>query len=183
MRKLLPYIMLFSLFLLQATPLWASESTEHQIYKLRYYTLGSVFNSDAGGQENSLNGYQSLLIMDKSSDILTSEYNSSVSMIEAEGYSSNNSGVAFSARIDATDRISVLGAFGMNRNYLRTDGLERRNESSWEANLGLMFKFISNLSYELHLGYMDPGDLFTERSSYTDVEHVIMVSNRLTMSF
>jgi hypothetical protein len=30
---------------------------------------------------------------------------------------------------------------------------------------------------------MDTGDLFSDKSTYADVESIIMISNRLTMSF
>lgn len=63
------------------------------------------------------------------------------------------------------------------------DNVEYENESSWEANLGFIYKLVNNLSYEVHFGYMDTGDLFTDQSSYSDVENIIMVSNQLTMSF
>ncbi|MDP3480645.1 MAG: hypothetical protein Q8R88_12805, partial [Desulfoprunum sp.] len=58
-----------------------------------------------------------------------------------------------------------------------------KHDSSWEANLGLIYKMYKNFSYQVHFGYMDTGDLFKERNTYKDVESIIMVNNQLTMSF
>ncbi len=69
------------------------------------------------------------------------------------------------------------------KNLWSPDSINYGNESSWEANLGVIYKLMNNLSFELHFAYMDTGDLYTRRSSYSDVESIIMVSNRLTMSF
>ena len=87
------------------------------------------------------------------------------------------------AQFNATKKFSLLGAFGLTRNLWAPDSINYENESSWEANLGVIYKLLNNLSYEIHFAYMDTGDLFTERSSYNDVESIIMVSNQLTMSF
>jgi hypothetical protein len=106
-----------------------------------------------------------------------------VSWGEETPHLSNTSGIALSATINATPKIAVQGAFGVTRNLWSPDSLSYENESSWEANLGVIYKLLNNLSYELHFGYMDTGNLFTDRSSYTNVESIIMVSNQLTMSF
>ena len=135
MRKLFFYIATLSLLFPVYTSGWAAEGADHQAYKVKYYNLGSLFTPQETGVKRHLGGYRPLLIMDGSADILSNEYHGSVSLIEGENYSSNSSGVAFSARYDATDRISVLGAFGMNRNYLATDPLDGKTSLAGKQTL------------------------------------------------
>ena len=123
------------------------------------------------------------MIASTTSDILNNELTPSVSWVETVPHTSSSKGIALSAQFEATEKISLLGAFGITRNLWTPDNVEYANESSWEANLGIIYKLVSNLSYELHFGYMDTGDLFSNHSSYSDVENIIMVSNQLTMSF
>ena len=56
-------------------------------------------------------------------------------------------------------------------------------DSSWEANLGVIYKLFNNFSYEMHFGFMDTGDIFKKSNAYSDVESIVMISNQLTMSF
>ena len=78
-------------------------------------------------------------------------------------------------------KLALQGVLGVTKNSW--DPSTADNKSSWEANLGIIYKMFNNLSYELHFGYMDTGDIFKERNTYTDVESIIMISNKLTMSF
>jgi hypothetical protein len=79
--------------------------------------------------------------------------------------------------------LTLATAIGLTRNLWSPDSTEFENKSSWEANLGVIYNLFNNLSYELHLGYMEPGNLFTNKSSYSNVESIIMISNKLTLSF
>ena len=69
-----------------------------------------------------------------------------------------------------------------------TDTIEKKNihytdRVGWEVDLGLAYKFLNKFAYEVHFGYMDTGKLFTESKSYTDVDNITIVTNKLTMSF
>ena len=79
--------------------------------------------------------------------------------------------------------ISLQGALGVTRNLWTPELMGDLNGASWEANLGVIYKFLDKLSYELHFGYMDTGTLFSDRSSYSDVESIIMISNKISLSF
>jgi len=137
---------------------------------------------DSSAKINQSN-FNPLLITSTKSDILNNELEGSVDWVETSPHTANSRGIALSAEFDATKKVSVLGAFGITRNLWAPDSVDYENESSWEANLGVVYRLLDNLSFELHFGYMDTGDLFTDRSSYTGVENIIMISNKVTMSF
>lgn len=89
---------------------------------------------------------------------------------------------ALSADFSATPDLYLHGSIGMTSN--RWDAAVNPDyNSSWEANLGVIYKLFNNIRYELHFGYMETGDLFKESNVYSDVESIIMISNKLTMSF
>ncbi|OGR17837.1 MAG: hypothetical protein A2X81_16730 [Desulfobacterales bacterium GWB2_56_26] len=177
------FVCLLTVFLILSHGLsgYAEEVTTH-VYKVTSYNLGALV--DQGNLEKSRfsQDYSPLLITGSAADIFNSEHKETVSLGETTNPSSIN-GFALSASFDATQRISLQGAFGLTRNLWAPDSINYESESSWEANLGIIYKLLDNLSYELHFGYMDTGDIFTDRSSYTDVENIIMISNKLTMGF
>ncbi len=89
---------------------------------------------------------------------------------------------ALSAEFEATPELSLLGSLGFSQN--KTDfTYDPEYNASWEANVGIIYKLFNNIRYEVHFGYMETGDLFKEKSTYTDVESIIMISNQLSMSF
>jgi hypothetical protein len=163
----------------------AADYHAHSIYHITSYNLGAIFDTADSGNQRVSRDYQPLMITSIAADVLNlnSEQPTNVAWLGANPYSANTRGFALSATIDATNSISVQGAFGMTRNLWAPDSLNYENESSWEANLGIIYNFLDNLAYELHFGYMDAGDLFLDRNSYTGVESIIMVSNKITMSF
>jgi hypothetical protein len=161
-----------------------STNNTHSAYRITSYNLGAIKGFQGGGILNPAQDFKPLFITSSTADILNSEHQPTVSTVETTpGITSNLSTIGLSAEIDATDKISLQGAFGVTRNLWTPDLFESMNGSSWEANLGIVYKLLDNISYELHFGYMDTGDLFANRSSYTDVENIIMVSNQITLSF
>ncbi|WP_457576478.1 hypothetical protein [Desulfomarina sp.] len=162
---------------------FAQDSRTHSIYKVTSYNLGAIFDLQGLNANTSSRNFKPLLITSTASDILNSEYEGSVSWVETNPHTANSRGIAVAAQINATGKLALHGAFGLTRNLWAPDSINYENEASWEANLGVIYKLLDNLSYEIHFAYMDTGDLFTERSSYSDVESIIMVSNQLTMSF
>lgn len=176
----------FSLFLLIAAQCGGASGEElvtHRVYKVTSYNLGAILEARDKQTGYNPEQFKPLMITSTASDILNTEHQGTVSWVETESHSSSTNGYALSAQFNATDKVSLQGAFGITRNLWAPDSLEYENESSWEANLGIIYKLVDNLSYELHFGYMDTGDLFSDQATYTDTENIIMVSNRLTMSF
>jgi hypothetical protein len=167
---------------LAATSVPAQDLTTHSAYRVTSYDLNGLLNHQDGSASRYLVDFKPLLITNNVSDILSSEHFSRVSLGK-EAPDIIIEGIALSATFDATRKISLQGAFGVTRNHWVSDALKSDSEASWEANLGVIYKFLDYLSYELHFGYMDSGSLFIDRSSYSNEESIIMVSNRLTMSF
>ncbi len=176
--------LLISLFLLVfCRPSWAEDLGTHSAYKVTSYNLGTIVDDQNRSVSHYVTDFNPLLITSTTSDVLQNEHVGRVFLGDTATSSTNARGVALSATFDATKKISLQGAFGVTRNLLVPESLKYENESSWEANLGVIYRLLGNVSYELHFGYMDTGTLFNDRSSYTNVESIIMISNQLTMSF
>jgi len=161
----------------------AADSQTHSIYRVTSYNLGAILDDQAPDRSRFSGSFSPLIITNSAADVLNNEYEGAIPSLKTVPHTSNTRGIAVSGQFNATEKIAIQGAFGLTRNLWSPDSINYGNESSWEANLGVIYKLMNNLSYELHFAYMDTGDLFTERSSYSDVESIIMVSNRLTMSF
>lgn len=166
-----------------AGPLYSGERETHQAYRVTSYTLGRGLDQGQDTHTRATGSFSPLLITGNATDILDNEFDGSVSLVEPFSGAVNTEGIAVSAEFDATDKISLHGAFGVTRNLWDPEAGISDRSSSWEANFGVIYKLIGNFSYELHFGYMDTGNLFTNRSSYTNVDSIIMISNKLTLSF
>jgi hypothetical protein len=166
-----------------AGQLQAGETDTHHAYRVTSYNLGAILDFHKKNSLFESGNFKPLMITSTASDVLNNELQPTVSWGETVPHTTSSKGIALSAEFEATENIMVKGAFGITRNLWAPESIDYENESSWEANLGFVYKLVDNLSYELHFGYMDTGNLFTEQSSYSDVENIIMVSNRLTMSF
>ncbi|MEE4136233.1 MAG: hypothetical protein V2I32_09150 [Desulforhopalus sp.] len=178
-------ILLGCLFILHAAAAVAEGGDDrHLAYRVTSYNLGAFADEGqlrAGGRVWT--DFQPLLITGSAADILNSEHQEVVSWVEVDAHTANSGGVAVAAEFAASAKLSIQGAFGLTRNMWSPDSADYQGKSSWEANLGVVYHLLNNLSYGLHFGYMDTGDLFSDKSSYADVESIIMISNRLTMSF
>ncbi len=168
--------------LCQGGMLYAGDGETHRAFRVTSYDLGAIENFQGNGPLASRN-FQPLLITSTVADILNSEYERTISFGKTPADVSNISSIALSAQIEATNNISIQGAFGVTRNLWTPELMGDLNGSGWEANLGIIYNFLDNLSYELHFGYMDTGTLFSDRNSYSDVESIIMISNKITLSF
>lgn len=157
----------------------AADLETHSVYRVTTYDLGTLL----GEPEESglrIRNYEPLLITGTKADIFAGDPVSNTSLA-ARPDKDAIKGFAISAEYSATTNFTVQGALGFAQNKWKTNNVS--GEGSWEANLGVIYKFLDNLSYEIHFGYMETGDLFKERSTYSDIENIIMVSNKLTMSF
>lgn len=152
----------------------------HQQYKIITYNFSDFGQGEDGLKNGSKSKFTPLMITGSRPDILQRTPFSDVSLGNSDAQNST-SGFAVSAGFKATSKISIHGSFGMTQNDWDA-AADKNYSSSWEANLGFEYKLFSNLSYGVHFGYMDTGDLF-KTSSYDSVESIVMVSNQLTMSF
>jgi len=184
MKKILQTVILVMLTASQTGMLYAGEVESHRAYRITSYNLGADFELRGNIPDSPGANFQPLLITSTKADILNNQYEGSASWDgDTSVTTAPTKSLAVSAQYDATQKVSLQGAFGITRNLWTPDIADYESESGWEANLGIIYKVLNNLSYEMHFGYMDTGKLFSERSSYTDVENIIMISNRLTMSF
>ena len=184
MKKTIVFHIVIALQLsLQSGMLYGADFNAHSAYKVTSYNLGAIQELQGNAGLNQSGDLNPLLITNTTADVLNSEHQRMVSLDDTAPDSPNVNSIALSAQFDATKNISLQGAFGITRNLWTPDLMGSVNGSSWEANLGVIYKLLNNLSYELHFGYMDTGDLFNDRSSYSDVENIIMISNQLSLSF
>ncbi len=176
---------LLLILLVLATPVsvaLAADSSDHEQYRIISFNFSDEAIADENGHENRARLFDPLLITGSRSDMLgrnpffVNEFGTSDSQTTTSGF-------AVTADYMATSKISIHGAFGVTKN--KWDASSDSNySSSWEANLGVEYKFFNNLSYGVHFGYMDTGDLYKKNSTtYDSVESIIMVSNKLSMSF
>ena len=75
-------------------------------------------------------GFRPLLITSTVTDVLQSELEGTVTLINPFANGSNTKGIALSAQIDATDKISLQGVFGVTRNLMTGDTAAYENQSS-----------------------------------------------------
>ena len=179
MKKLQICIIPVICLLLTGINAGAEELEKLSAYKVTTYNLGALMDF----QEVSdirLRNYEPLMITSSKADILNDQALTERHLRTTPDIGTST-GFAISAEYKPASKLAVQGTFGMTRN--NWDPSLDEHESSWEANLGLVYKLLDNLSYEVHFGYMETGDLFKERNSYSDVENIIMVSNKLSMSF
>jgi hypothetical protein len=177
MKKLIIHIAIILLASGPGTIASAANLDGHLQYRIVSYN----FSSDQTTDSNSTIHFDPLLITNSASDILTdSLYGSSGYGIQDPKQATDI--YAVSAYFTASPELSWHGTIGITKN--RWDAsLDSDYNSSWEANLGIIYKLFNNVRYEVHFGYMDTGDLFKESQAYSDVESIIMISNKLTMSF
>ncbi|NNK94230.1 MAG: hypothetical protein HKP41_07760 [Desulfobacterales bacterium] len=151
----------------------------------RYQINGYTFDYDAvteteGGLQLELSRFKPLMITNSASDILTDD--PFLSELLSQTGKSAPHGFAVAAEFLATPSLAFHGAIGVTKgNWDANASLD--TESSWEANIGVVYNFFDTLAYEVHFGYLDTGDVFEQKSSYSDVDAIIMISNQLTMSF
>ena len=162
-----------------ATQALAEGNETHSVYKVTTYNLGALLG-EQGGSKLSLQNYEPLMITSTKADILSVNAAKS-NNIRGTAQARNAKGFAIAAEYSATPEIALQGVLGVTQNM--QPSLAFDTEAAWEANLGVIYRFLDNLSYEVHFGYMDAGNLLRERSSYSNDESIIMISNKLSLSF
>ena len=173
----------FTFLLIYPTGTLSAAEGSHSFYKVTSYNLGAVFEHQEEDILIKRKNSNPLLITNTAADILNNEFENTVAWVEIAPHTTSTNTIALSATFETTEKLTLATAFGLTRDLWTPDSTEFENKSSWEANLGVIYNLFNNLSYELHLGYMEPGNLFTNKSSYSNVESIIMISNKLTLSF
>lgn len=177
MKKLLIHIAILILVSSVGTIASAANLDDHLQYRIISYN----FSSDQSTDPSNTIHFDPLLITDSTSDVIIgSPYSSSAYGMQDPKKATDI--YAVSAYFTASPELSWHGAIGITKNRWNA-ALDSNYDSSWEANLGIIYKLFNNIRYEVHFGYMDTGDLFKESQAYSDVENIIMISNKLTMSF
>jgi hypothetical protein len=159
----------------------AADLNDHELYRVVTYTFNPSNNLDETGNSKKNNRFEPLMITRTTADIFSGQ------PIESDQFQFSSGkklaqGFAVSADFHATRDLALRGIIGITKNDMST-AYRPNYDSSWEANLGVVYKLFNNLSYEMHFGYMDTGDLFKKSNVYNDVESIVMISNQLTMSF
>jgi hypothetical protein len=150
-----------------------------------YQITGFSFDSDAVSESESGLRFESsrfkpLMITNSSSDILAGD--PFINDLSAQTSRSAPHGFAVAAEYLATPSLAFHGAIGVTKGNWDADAA-LQSESSWEANIGVVYNFFNSLAYEVHFGYLDAGDVFKQSDAYSDIDSIIMISNQLTMSF
>ncbi len=181
MKKIFLFSAVLCISLLTGAVSYAADLNDHVLYRIVTYTFNDGTMPNAATATGTPHHYNPLMIAGTKTDMTPSEPSNQ----DQFAYSSAKpfaQGFALSANIDATPKLSFQGVIGVVKNGPNT--LVNSNfDSSWEANLGVIYKLFNHLSYEVHFGFMDTGNLFKNNNAYSDVESVVMISNQLTMSF
>ncbi|MBT8329629.1 MAG: hypothetical protein KJN87_07990 [Desulfofustis sp.] len=155
------------------------------IDKSEYKITGYTFDKDAVSESESgllfeTSRFRPLMITSSTSDVFGDDpFGTSFS---AQATGSAPHGWAIAAEYLPTPNLAFHGAIGITSAAWDAKS-ENELQSSWEANIGVVYNFFNSLAYEVHFGYMDTGDLFQEVDTYSEVESILMISNQLTLSF
>ncbi len=173
--------------LLLTTPLFCGQAgAEEADFQPPYTITGYQFNYDAVSETDSglrleTNRFQPLMITNAAADLFGPDpFTGPLAPQTARSIAPR--GFAVAAEYLATPDLAFHGAIGVTRGNWDADAA-LETESSWEANIGVVYRLFNSLSYQVHFGYMETGDVFKQANAYSDVESIIMISNQLTLSF
>jgi len=125
-------------------------------------------------------GFRPLYILTGTqADIFTED--SSENSFTAQTRSAGIDGIAFVADYKASPRLKLHTAIGAAS--ADKTPLDKSNYFGWEANIGLGYKILDNLTYELHLGYMATGDFFKQDDVDIETEDITIITQHLTLKF
>ncbi len=158
-----------------------AEGLEESEYRINGYT----FDYDAVSESESgllfeTSRFKPLMITSTTTDIFGEDPFGSSFSSQVTGTAPH--GFAIAAEYLPTPTLAFHGAIGVTS--VAWDSQSANDlQSSWEANIGVVYNFYNSLAYEVHFGYLDTGDLFQQVNTYSGVESIIMISNQLTLSF
>jgi len=168
------------------TVFWGSVSLAADLGTAGDYRItGFSFDSDAVSESETGLRFESsrfkpLMITSSASDVLVGD--PFIDDLSPRLDKSAPQGFAVAAEYLATPSLAFHGAIGVTKGTWDAD-VSLEGDSSWEANIGVVYSFFNSLAYEIHFGYMDAGDVFKQSDTYSDIDSIIMISNQLTMSF
>lgn len=173
MRTVLSTFLILAVISLVATAQAAENGLLSGKYTLHAYTLSNGAPIDS--QEN-------LYVFSKA---MGSAFNKDESFAQhtIEGINGERfQGITLRAAYAPTSTITFHSSIGLT-DTSTDERLDYTDRIGWELDLGMAYKFLDNFAYEVHFGYMDTGQLFTESNKYADIENITIVTNKLTMSF
>ena len=148
-------------------------------YKLLAYTLSNDDSENYPEYQAAKSiSFHSLYI---SSEAMDTVLNRDESNPLADMNKNNYQGFAIRAAYAPTAALTFHSSIGLTDN--KNQELDYSDRVGWELDLGLAYKLFHNFAYEVHFGYMDTGELFKESNSYTDIDNITIIANKLTMSF
>ena len=142
------------------------------------YTLHAYTLSNGAPVDSKENLYIFTNAMDSAFNKDESYSHDSIEGINGERFQ----GITLKAAYAPTSTITFHSSIGLT-NTSSDERLDYTERIGWELDLGMAYKFLDNFAYEVHFGYMDTGQLFTESNKYADIENITIVTNKLTMSF
>ena len=177
----LPIITLAIILFITGVVSAQAEGIDNSEYKITGYT----FDKDAVSESESgllfeTSRFRPLMITSSASDVFGDDPFGTSFSSQATGTAPH--GWAIAAEYLPTPNLAFHGAIGITSAAWDAQS-ESDLQSSWEANIGVVYNFFNSLAYEVHFGYMDTGDLFQEVDTYSEVESILMISNQLTLSF
>ena len=180
-RAHLPSTALAALLILAGVVCVQAEGLGNSEYKITGYT----FDSDAVSESESgllfeTSRFKPLMITSSTTDVFGEDPFGTSFSSQATGTAPH--GWAVAAEYLPTPNLAFHGAIGVT-SVAWDDQSANELQSSWEANIGVVYNFFNSLAYEVHFGYMDTGDLFQGVDTYSEVESILMISNQLTLSF
>jgi hypothetical protein len=181
MKKIFLFIAILSFSSITSSLSFAADLNDHELYRVVTYSFNSNSNPDETSAAKKLNRFEPLMITKTKADIFSDQLNEEEQFKFTTGKNVAQ-GFAVSADFRATPDLAFRGVIGVTKNGLNTS-MKANYDSSWEANLGVVYKLFNNFSYEMHFGFMDTGDLLKKSNAYSNVESIVMISNQLTMSF
>jgi hypothetical protein len=181
MKSLLSLITVFYYIAITSSPSSAANLNDHELYKIVTYSFNSSYNPNETGIAKKTNSFEPLMITRTKADIISGQPNQGYQLPFTTGKKIFQS-FAVTADYQATPNLIFHGVIGVTKNTMDTS-IKLNFDSSWEANIGVIYKLFNNFSYEMHFGFMDAGDLFKNSNAYHDVESIVMINNQLTMSF
>lgn len=150
-----------------------------------YRITGYTFDADAVSVSESgllfqTSRFKPLMITSATSDVFGEDPFGTSFSSQTTGTAPH--GWAIAAEYLPTPNLAFHGVIGVTSVAWDSDSANEL-QSSWEANIGVVYNFYNSLAYEVHFGYMDTGDLFQQVNTYSEIDSIIMVSNQLTLSF
>jgi len=184
MKQILLILLTFSLSSIAISAHADGKGLQSGDYKLFAYTLS---NSQAGSQSGSNASksvsFHSLYISSEAMNTVLNREQYSLSSPHININKVNNyQDFALKAAYAPTSSITLHSSIGLT-DTLENQDIAYTDRVGWEVDLGVAYKFLNKFAYEVHFGYMDTGELFKESSSYTDIDDITIVTNKLTMSF